>query len=167
MRKTVFFFLTLALGLTSCTTLRTNTAKRMDIYGSGVIQHPVVAELFVRQSKITGTANNATTVEEAKNNAVVDALRNSSADVLIEPTFEVVRSRGVISATVTGFPATYTNFRPATYEDIPLLDMGVLQYANVYEPTQVEKKNSRFGMVLGIVSATIGAFALAVILLGM
>ena len=153
----------LALIAASCSTTRTMTAKRMDIYGSGVIQHPVVAQLDVKETKVTGTARSSQnmTVRDVRNNAVANALKVANADILIEPVFETETKQGVTSVTVTGFPGTYTNFRPATIEDVPLLDMGILQKATVAESVEEEKKN-RAGAIIG----TIAGATLVVILLG-
>lgn len=139
------------------------TAKRMDIYGSGVIQHPVVAELNVRSEKVTGTARSSsgnTSVRDVRNNAIAEALKNANADILIEPVFETETRQGVTIVQVTGFPGNYENFRLATLEDVPLLDMGILQKATVAEPQEEERKN-RTGIILG----TIAGIGLIVLLL--
>ncbi len=157
-----FLFALLALFAASCSTTTTMTSKRMDIYGSGVIQHPVVAELDVKDIKVTGNAQSSSTssVADVRNNAIADALKNANADVLIEPVFETETRQGVTSVKVTGFPGTYTGFRLATPEDVPLLDMGILQKATVAEP-QEEKKRSNTGAILG----SLGGIALIVLLL--
>jgi len=121
------------------------TAKTMDIYGSGVIHKPVVVDLTVKDIKVTGTATSKSglTVEQVKNMAVADALKKAVADVLIEPKFETESYAGKITATVTGFPGYYSNFRPIKAEDIPLLEAGLLQTAKVYEPSNLVQKKQK------------------------
>src|ERR1039458_322350 len=113
--KAHFILLSVALSafLTSCTVLKTNTAKSMDIYGSGVIQKPVVVDLDVKEAKVTGTSTETQgkAIDMIKQEAVADAIKKASADILVEPTFETITSNGKITVTVTGFPGTYKNFR--------------------------------------------------------
>jgi hypothetical protein len=148
--------ITLVLLFSSCTTTKTITAKRMDIYGSGVIQQPIVAELDIKATKVTGTAKSSSgMIESVKNSAVADALSKSNADVLIEPKFETETTNGVIRATVTGYPGTYVNFRPVTVEDVPLLELGYVKKATVFEPQVKEKRKSNIGAILGSVGGSI------------
>ncbi len=143
MKNYLFVFISISsLFLVSCATLKTSTSKSLDIYGSGVIQKPVVADLNVVQTKVTGFAKETASqsVESIKQKAVADALKKSSSDVLIEPKFETETKGGYTTATVTGWPATYSNFRVISPDDVPLLQAGVLQKAEVYTPPTVEKK---------------------------
>lgn len=144
--------------LASCSITKTMTAKRIDIYGSGVIQHPVVAELNVKETKVTGTAKSSsgsTISSDVRNNAIADALKKANADVLIEPVFETETKQGVTTVTVTGFPGTYEGFRLATVDDVPLLDMGILQKATVAEPQAAERKNKGIGLIIGAVAVVV------------
>ena len=145
MKKQILFLTIAATAfLASCSVSKTNTAKTTDIYGAGVIQKPVLVDLDVKVTKVTGTAtgtaSKVVSLESVKLDAVVDAIKKSGADVLVEPTFETLIAGGQITATVTGFPATYKNFRPITPEDVPLLQVGVTQKANVYEAPKNQKK---------------------------
>jgi hypothetical protein len=83
--------------------------------------------------------SSTTPVEIVKKNAVADALKNAKADVLIEPKFEIEKKSSTITASVTGFPAFYKNFRPITQDDVKLLEVGVIQKAEVYEPANVKR----------------------------
>lgn len=151
--------LTIMYLASSCAITKTMTAKRIDIYGSGVIQHPVVAELNVKKTKVIGTAKSSygTTISsDTRNNAIADALKKANADVLIEPVFETETNKGVTTVTVTGFPGTYEGFRLATVEDVPLLDMGILQKATVAEPQAAQRKNKGLGIILATVAIVAG-----------
>ncbi len=126
----------------------------MDIYGAGVIHCPVVVDLDVKDARVTGTATASQNVpvDFVKQDAVSDALTKSSADVLVEPKFQTVTTAGKITATVTGFPATYKNFRSVTKEDIPLLEVGIVQKANVSEQPKIQPKNKAAGAIAGTVT---------------
>src|SRR5688500_13907930 len=105
--------------LTSCTTTKTITTKSMDIYGPGVIQNPVVVDLKVDETKVFGTAteSQSNTLLSVKQKALIDAMKKSGADVIVEPVFETETKKGKTTATVSGYPAVYTNFRPIEAED--------------------------------------------------
>jgi hypothetical protein len=163
MKRKNLLLLTLVIFAASCTTTSTITTKQMDIYGSGIIQYPVVADLEVSEHKVTGTAqaNRGHSLEAIRNNAVADALKKADADVLIEPVFESVTNWGITTVTVTGFPGTYTNFRQATENDIYVLETGILQKATVSEP---ESTTSRFGNTKTWAALSIGLLVLSSIL---
>jgi hypothetical protein len=130
--------------LASCSSMKstTNTAKTLSVYGSGVIQKPVIVELDVKQAKVTATVNGklGSNIEVLKSEAVSQAIKSAGADVLVEPSYHIVSQRSVSTVTVTGFPATYKNFRDIRVEDVPLIKAGILQTARVAEPTTTLKK---------------------------
>jgi uncharacterized lipoprotein YmbA len=140
MNKTILIFL--AAAISSCTVTRTSTVKTMDIYGAGVIQKPVIVDLDVKETKVTGTATDHSNVslETVKQRALVDALKKSNADVLVEPKFDTETTGNKITVTVTAFPATYKNFHPIRQEDVELLKAGVVQKAEVMQPPKTERK---------------------------
>ncbi len=136
MKRNAILFLSILLLASSCGTIsRTVTTKQMDIYGAGVIQHPVVAEFEVNKTKVTGEAQSRShqTTSATRNQAVANAISNVNADILIEPVFESETRDGRTTIKVTGYPAVYTNFRPVTHDDIPLLEVGLVQKASVHE----------------------------------
>ncbi len=143
--KRILTGLVIAITLASCgiTKSTTNTSKTLNIYGSGVIQKPVIVELDVKQAKVTATVNGklGSNIETLKAEAVSVAVKNAQADVLVEPTYTIVSKGGTSTVTVSGFPATYKNFRDITPEDVPLIRAGILQTAKVAEPTSIWKKN--------------------------
>ena len=140
----LFINIFLIASLASCSSMKstTNTAKTLPIYGSGVIQKPVIVELDVKQAKVTATVNGklGSNIEVLKSEAVSQAVKTAGADVLVEPYYTIVSQRGVSTVTVTGFPATYKNFRDIKPEDVPLIKAGILQTARVAEPTTISKK---------------------------
>ena len=98
----------------------TNTSKTLPIYSSGVIQKPVIVELDVKQVKVTATVTGkmGSNIVSLKAEAVSAAIKTAGADVLVEPTYTVVTNRGSSTVTVSGFPATYKNFRDIKPEDV-------------------------------------------------
>lgn len=110
---------TLVLGLASCGTIKKNTVKESDVQGPTVIQKPVVADLEVKETKVTGTYSDRSkkTMKFVKEMALYDALQKANADVLIEARYVTVKKFGRIEVTVTGYPATYKNFRAMELKD--------------------------------------------------
>ena len=144
--KTRILILTLFTTLfVSCSTTKktTSTIRSMDINGPGVIQIPVVVDLEVINTKVNGSYTMSTQdaqVDYLKSKAIAIALQSTKADVLIEPTYEIIEGNGIITVTVTGFPGTYKNFRTISKDDIPLLQIGSTKVATVTEETILKKK---------------------------
>jgi hypothetical protein len=146
--------------------ITTNTTKTLDIYGAGVIQYPVIAELNVSENQITGraSANDGESLEVVKKNALIDALNKSNADILVEPVYKTIRQGRRATAEVSGFPATYVNFRSATEQDIRLIEAGILQTASTIESPEIVEENS--GRRNGIIATMtlLGLTGLAILL---
>jgi hypothetical protein len=87
--------------------------------GPNVVQKPVVADLQVSETKVSGTATGKRSqgIGDVKQLAIADALLKSNADVLIEPRYEIKSTFSYITVNVTGYPATYKNFRPMEIGD--------------------------------------------------
>ena len=50
--------------------------------------------------------------------AVSEALKKIGGDILLEPRYEYdYKNNVLVSVTVSGYPATFSNFRPMTMED--------------------------------------------------
>lgn len=145
--------LALASTMCSCTVLnKVESAKTLDVYGPGVIQNPVLADLEVRDTKVTGTATgNSSAPGTVKNMALADAIKKANADVLVEPAFDMQSKGGKTTATVTGWPANYKNFRNVTQADLPVLEAGYMQKANVAVVNDAPaKKKGVGGMIFGV-----------------
>jgi hypothetical protein len=159
MKKSNFsllLFVVLALvSLESCSVQKSVTAKSMDIYGSGVMHKPVIADLDVSSTKVKGTYDvvSGTLFEAAKNEAIAQLLKESNADVIVEPKYELVQTMGSSKITISGYPATYKNFRSIEKSDIELLNVGIVQKAKVDEPRTVKKKNRVWVVVGSVVTA--------------
>lgn len=145
------------LFLTSCASLQTRTAHTANVQGA-VIHTPVLADLDVKSVKVTGTASASAgnSTEAVKNLAINDALKTSSADLLVEPTFETQLKGGKTIVTVTGFPASYRNFRAATENDIAVMDAGSRYITSQARQEVVPEKKKGGGagfVVLGLLAA--------------
>lgn len=142
MKTNILLLAIASMIVSSCMVVKTYTTKTTDIYGSGVIQKPLLVDLEVTPSKVTGTASVTATAdyEIVKSLAVSDALKKTNADVLVEPQFETSTKGKLTTATVTGWPGNYKNFRNIQADDVELLKVGILQKANVYQPFEAKKK---------------------------
>lgn len=128
------------------------TVRTTDIYGPGVIQMPVVAEMDVDINQIEGNANSSSgkSIESLKNVAIKNALNDNEADVLVDPTFEVEEDGRRKEVTVTGYPANYTDFRSIKQEDLPLLEAGELQVVATREARSEEENGNNTAVILGV-----------------
>lgn len=142
-------FLSLAFGaaaLCSCGTYtyRESTSRFVEPSRAGFIT-PVVADMDVREEKISNEVEITVTLKAREINAIMAAdmrgvesplvlgwkkyalaqtLKKYNADDIVSPNYEIAPSatqRGVLIVTVTGHPAVYKNYRKATKEDIELI----------------------------------------------
>jgi hypothetical protein len=120
----VSLLIIMAFGMKSCQVFQSVSYKTMGINETGVIQHPVLAELEVLPTKITQSVvvKNAKTFEEVKALAMAQVIRDTKSDVLVEPKFETKRKGAKLTVTVTAYPALYRNFRSISPEDSYILE---------------------------------------------
>ncbi|WP_289760824.1 hypothetical protein [Duncaniella muris] len=112
----------IALALSSCSTIQhTSQVAGVDTN----VYNLTVADMNVGKQKQTVTTEwkwnplSTVTLKSQKETATARLLEEAKADVLVEPQY-VVKRRGLFrggSLTVTGYPATYSNFRTMTAED--------------------------------------------------
>ena len=122
------------------------------------VEHkPIIADLEVTDKKITGSASGKAnaSIDDLKKTAIGVALSSVSADVLIQPDFEIKSDDDKITVTVTGRTAIYKNFRPMTEADIPLINAGVSAQvtkfsSNVADPATKPSKNGAIKVIVGI-----------------
>ena len=111
--------------LQSCTSVsKFSTAKTLDIEAV-VNQKPTLADLEIKDKKVTGTASYKITekgIDAIKQEAVANALKSVNADILVEPNIESVMTKSTVTITVTGYPGFYKNFRAIKTEDLPVLE---------------------------------------------
>ena len=111
-----------ALALSSCSTI-THTSQTASV--DTRLYNLTVADMKVANAKDSVTVDwkwnplSTISLKAQKESATHALLNRNDADVLVEPQYIVTR-RGIFrggSVTVTGYPATYTDFRPMSSED--------------------------------------------------
>jgi len=113
----------------SCKTIRWNVrdTATLDVVKSGVFTKPKVADLKIDASRVIGSASGNVkeeTFESIKSKALQDALKKSSADILVEPIYEVERDDKTLVARVSGFPAKVTSFKDIVADDTLAFSMA-------------------------------------------
>ncbi|MBD5228704.1 MAG: hypothetical protein HDS69_01460 [Bacteroidales bacterium] len=111
-----------ALALSSCSTI-THTSQTAAV--DTQVYNLTVADMKVASKKDSVTVDwkwnplSTVSLKAQKESATHTLLGKSDADVLVEPQY-IVNRRGIFrggSVTVTGYPATYSDFRPMTADD--------------------------------------------------
>ncbi|MCR4827934.1 MAG: hypothetical protein K5864_00545 [Bacteroidales bacterium] len=113
---------------------------------------PVVADLTVSSTRITHkeTFGNALTAKDLldpdhsaeirylKSYTLTRAVKLNNADLLLVPVYEIRTSADMntITVEVTGYPATYTNFRKASANDLQLIKQSFDASASTPNPTK-------------------------------
>lgn len=153
------------LFLMSCSSVsKYSSGKTIDITPT-IVQKPTVADMQVNDQKVTGSHSGkikTTPFESIKNEAVANALKTTNADVLVEPRFETTVDGSLTTVVVSGFPATFKNFRPMKNEDIPLMKIGTVKQVNAFTPPTVKAKKSNGGKI-ALITIGIAALTYAVI----
>lgn len=120
--------------LSSCSTV-TKTATAVDV-NNIINTYPEVVDLDI-QPKVTQSMTwnfrpfhiGEPKTSTAKGNLIAETLKANNADVLLEPQFSFQKtSYGERVLIVTGFPATFKNFRKATADDLEAIK--ACRYAN-------------------------------------
>lgn len=126
-KKTLLVLACASLLVTSCVTVR-KTATTVAV-NTEVNQFPTVVDLDV-QPKVEVTTTwsfrpfnlGEPSYNVAKGNLIAETLKEKNADVLLEPQVIFQKtSFGERKMTISGYPASYKNFRKATDEDLEAL----------------------------------------------
>lgn len=112
------------VALSSCTTISDTAYTTIP---ETMVVNMTVADIDVSPEQVTATTswnwNPFRTIKSHKANAEAKALRESGADVLIEPKYEIEK-RGIFrggSVTVTGHPGKFINFRNMNEKDAEII----------------------------------------------
>lgn len=124
--------------LYSCSSIqKTSTVARVE---TSVLQYPTVTDLTVSPEKVEKSETwefhwfEGQSDKVRKENLMADLLKETGADVLLEPNFKVEKHfLGPTKITVTGYPAKFKDFRKATPEDIQALRTAYPYLYNVAE----------------------------------
>lgn len=165
MKTNLVAFTLVALIFTSCTTTRTSTIKTMDINNTEITQKPTLVDLDVKETRVIGTAisQQGQLLENVKELAISNALKQSNADILVDPKFETETKGGKTTVTVTGFPASYINFRPLKEEDAKFISIDNAQNDKTNVPEKEKPHKSGAGMIVLSTILSICALALLII----
>ena len=149
MMKKILLFVVAMFVMSSCSTVY-KTASTRDV--SAPIVSAAYADLEVSNSKISYTLRPSPKisrggVQNCINVAINEALKENGGDVLIETQNAIVSTRlfglgKVKSVTVTGYPATYKNFRK--------VDQATLESALENGAFESSKSNSKTGGLFSI-----------------
>lgn len=127
MNKILLLFPVILIYLSSCSRQTSYTAKTMDIETRKVTHIPVVADLDIKEQKakavVTTNIKKGVLTQTVKDEAVAKILQETNADILVEPNYKIETTATTITVTVTGYPATYKNFRNLTEADQKLLTL--------------------------------------------
>lgn len=143
MKKNVIFIgacIAVALFLSSCGSTKVQSfsmAPYRYVTGVGVVNVPTLADLEVSQNKIFETVSvkvevtdgtiSGEMIENTVNRAIAGLLLKRNADVLVQPVTKVETKGRIITIEVSGYPATYKNFRSMTAKDAELFrDVNIL-----------------------------------------
>lgn len=115
-----------AMTVTSCQMVQ-QTAQTTDI-DAKVVQVPTVADLEVKPQRIEATQSwnwkffGTDGIPQRKKNLIYDMVAQAKADVLVEPQVRLTKKMfGERTLTISGYPATYKNFRKPTEDDLKAL----------------------------------------------
>lgn len=113
---------------------------------------PIVADLTVSQKRITHKevfSNNISSadllhpeysaeINYLKSYTLTQAVKENNADVMLVPVFDIRTSEDMktITVEVTGYPASYSNFRKATTADLDLIRQGYTTSNATPKPTE-------------------------------
>lgn len=125
-------------------TYRESTARYMELMRHGFIT-PVTADMEVQQERIENVVYLEVELKEKDINSIIASNNNGQespivmgwkkealaqtakkfkADDMVSPLFEIAphpQKEGMLVVTVTGHPAIYKNYRPATKNDVELI----------------------------------------------
>ncbi|MDE5871820.1 MAG: hypothetical protein K2H22_07755 [Muribaculaceae bacterium] len=140
--------------MASCSTVRmTSDSVAVD---AQVSTYPTIADLHISPQRVSKSVSwswnpfNTTSLEARRGNIKAELIKETGADILIEPEFVQRTSWGNLlggSLTVTGYPAVLDNFRKATPEDIEAMrGAGMLTCQDQYIVLGQDDIN---GMIVG------------------
>lgn len=163
--KNLLFLLVIPISICSCSTVqKTATIKTQRIQANEITHIPVVADLEVSETKVIGIAEGKSSeLTSTKLMAIKDALNKADADILVEPIFESENNGLTVKVKVTGWPASYKNFRSITNDDIALIQAGKGVNTNDRLISNQNGNSKKIGQALGITTGA--ALILSLILL--
>lgn len=118
------------IALSACSSVSKIKTTDVDyIRKTGVLAHPLLAEVEVKNEKVKGeylmkTASYTVNPKYGKNMAIADAIEKSNADYLVHPMYEIEKGSSKTTIKVTGYPGVYKEFRKIVPADSTVLKLG-------------------------------------------
>ena len=166
--KNFILFIIGSISIISCQVVNKSAqVKTANINGPKITQVPTLADLSVKETKVTGKSegSSTSTLSAIKSLAVSDALKKSNADVLIEPRYNFLQTSTRITVEVSGYPASYKNFRPMEVKDTTLVQYSMMQYATGKVSTgSVSKSKGKPKAAKILVGSLVGIILMSMIL---
>jgi len=144
MKKVIFLVgavVVCAMFFSSCSSTKVSSftmAPYRNVTGIGVVNVPTLADLEVSQEKVFETLPikveavdgmiSGATIENSINKAISELLLKKNADVLVQPIIKTEVKGRTINVEVSGYPATYKNFRSMTTKDAELFNNVNIQH---------------------------------------
>lgn len=153
MKRIIIYSLLVGMLFTSCSTLKKSTAALGNVQ-TNIRQYPTVADLNVHK-KVEKTVTwkfalfniGQPSLDLRKGNLIADIVKENDADILLEPQVTYIKVPfGTRKLTITGFPASFKDFRKATEADLKALE------AVMEQSTFIETSESGGGFFQKIVS---------------
>lgn len=139
-QKNILLFVFVVTLLSSCSVMKKSTSTAINVE-SGIYQYPTVADLTVKKKIEKVVSWNFVVfnwgqppLELRKSNLIADIIKENDADILLEPQMIFTKKLfGKRTLVITGFPASFKDFRKATNEDLKALEMTIpVSKKNVY-----------------------------------
>lgn len=103
---------------------RTKTAEPIVISEPLVIEYDTVMNQVVRDTSFfTPTYDGQTDFTAEKKRAIANCCKNKGIDILLNPMYDITHANGKIMVIVWGLPANYKKIRPATKDDVWMMQM--------------------------------------------
>ena len=116
---------------------------------------PLIADLVVSEKRITYAERINTVItnmssseakalaDKEKETVIANAVKTNKADVLVAPIIDIqTDSNGYLVIEVTGYPASYKNFRNASKDDMWIMEKNQTPKAHHDSNTSEEKKTA-------------------------
>lgn len=136
MKNYILMFACITL-LASCKVTQ-KTAVTAPVEDIGVHQYPTVADLKVKPQKVSKTEEwnfvpfniGQPTLNIRKGNMIAEMVNENGGDILLEPQTQYTKKLfGKRTLTISGFVASFENFRKASDEDLKALKIGYKESA--------------------------------------
>lgn len=128
---TLPYWVLISFLLTGCTkySLSGLSTNIQPIRKTPIIQHPQIVSLKIDSIK-TSISNTVQVsipptekeIENAKQLTLNQLIKNSKADVVVEPVYEINQIKNQLTVNISGFMGVYKSFRPVENKDLEMIE---------------------------------------------